>query len=89
MKEKVIYVVDRSEIAVNFEEYMKNIEKQSKVEIKKLHRLSKRMWTRSKLTPIDVHNRCLEAWDAMKHDLGTDIIPIIPVKETQTVLNEL
>ncbi len=72
---------------MSFEEYILKIEKESNRRIKDLHHLAKKMWGRAKLSPIDVRNLCLDAWDGMKHDLGSDIVPLIPVHENRPATN--
>ncbi|MHA1727630.1 MAG: hypothetical protein ACTSWY_02730 [Promethearchaeota archaeon] len=63
------------------------IKKESENQIQQLHHFSKLIWKHNKLKPIDVQNKCLDAWDEMKTELGCDIIPLVPVEESSQISN--
>lgn len=62
-------------------EFMEKIKETSEKRIHKLHHLSKKIWKYKNWKPIDIQNKCSDAWNEMKQDLGCNIIPLIPVSE--------
>src|SRR6056297_3850245 len=72
---------------MDLEEFMEDLEKKSQDRIKRLQQFAKRVWNRNDLEPIDVRNRCLDAWDEMKHDAGSKILPLVRISEGQKPTN--
>ena len=71
----------------SIEDFMINIRKMSEERIQKIQRLSKKIWEHVHWTPIELQNKCLDAWDGIAADLETKILPLIPVIEGQPVTN--
>ncbi len=78
----------RSEPIVSpFDELMKRVREESAERIQGVHHLARRIWKDHRWTPVELQNRCLDAWDKLGSDLGTKIAPLIPVPEDRPVTN--
>ena len=66
---------------------MINIRKMSEERIQKISVYLKRFRKYVIRTPIELQNKCLDAWDGIAADLDTKILPLIPVIEGQPVTN--
>jgi len=70
-----------------FDKLMKQVRERSAVRVQRIHHLAKRIWKDRRWTPIELQDRCLDAWDRLGADLGTRISPLIPVREDHPVTN--
>lgn len=63
------------------------IRRKSNERVKSVHALAKKIWGKSRWTPIDLQNKCVETWEKMGDRLGTKILPLVPVRENTPVTN--
>lgn len=70
-----------------FDDLMKRVKEESAERIQGVHHLARRIWKDPRWTPVDLQNRCLDAWDKLSSDLGTKIAPLIPVPDDRPVTN--
>ena len=68
-------------------EGLQKIEKESEKQIKQIQKLSKYIWQSRKMTLEGVHNKCFDAWDDLSHDIGSEIIPLVPVRDEKPATN--
>lgn len=52
-----------------------------------LHRLAKKIWVEKRWTALDLQARCLESWDELGGEIGTEILPLIPVEGDRPTTN--
>lgn len=69
------------ELNMKWETYLKELEERSLDQISRLQRLAKHLFDRLRWEPADLQNKCLEAWDRMKEEMNSKILPFVPVKE--------
>jgi hypothetical protein len=73
--------------SISIDEFMKEIKDKSEERIQLIHHLSKKIWGHAQWSPIELQNKCMDAWDKIGIDLDTKILPVIPVQENQPVTN--
>ncbi|MFX1255645.1 MAG: hypothetical protein ACFFCZ_28840 [Promethearchaeota archaeon] len=66
---------------------MDQIKKQSEERIRIIHHLSKRIWKAEQWSPVELQNKCMEAWDKLGLDLGIKIHPLVPVTNDSSINN--
>jgi hypothetical protein len=66
---------------------MQDIQKRSEERIEQLHHLAKQLWTNKKWKPIDIQNKCMDAWDRLGNDLDCSFRPLVQVHEDRPVTN--
>ncbi|WP_457557642.1 hypothetical protein [Candidatus Harpocratesius sp.] len=72
---------------MEFEQFLKEIQADSRDRIKQLHHFAKKVWRDRKFTPIDIQNKCIEAWDDLSSNMDCKIIPLIKIDEDRPVSN--
>jgi hypothetical protein len=70
-----------------YTQFIRKITEDSDNQIDLLHHLAKQLWVHKKYAPIDVQNKCLDAWDKIGRDLVCKFTPLIPVHEDRPVTN--
>ena len=68
-------------------DYMENLFELSTKRTNRLHLLGKKIWAKRKWSVTELQDKCLDAWDDLKHDVGCDIVPLIPSQEDRLMSN--
>jgi len=70
-----------------FGRLMKRVSEESVARVQRVHHLARRLWKDRRWTPVELQNKCLDAWDKLGADLGTKISPLVPAREDHPVTN--
>jgi len=70
-------------------DFMENLHETSMKRINRLHLLAKKIWgtKRRNWSITELQNKCLDAWDGLKHDVGCNIVPLIPTHDDRSMSN--
>ncbi|MFW9827115.1 MAG: hypothetical protein ACFFEY_05775 [Candidatus Thorarchaeota archaeon] len=72
---------------MSFENLQKRIENVSKKNIDKLHQIAKTLWAKNKFKPNDIQNICIESWETIQSEIGSNINPLIKAHEEYPITN--
>jgi hypothetical protein len=61
--------------------FMEQVRKRGDERVQMIHKLARRVWKERRLSPSELQNRCLEAWDDAGAALGTRMRPLVPIEE--------
>ncbi|MHA1744989.1 MAG: hypothetical protein ACTSWW_03250 [Promethearchaeota archaeon] len=67
--------------------FMEQLQENAAKRISRLHLLAKKIWTKRQWSVTELQDKCLDAWDDLKHDVGCNIVPLIPSQEDQAMSN--
>ncbi|MFX0101333.1 MAG: hypothetical protein ACFFCS_17295 [Candidatus Hodarchaeota archaeon] len=67
--------------------FMLRVKERSEERVGLIHSLSKKIWSGNDLTPFELQGKCMDAWETLGDDIGSKIVPLIPVKEERPITN--
>ncbi|MEX2683741.1 MAG: hypothetical protein Q6373_019355 [Candidatus Sigynarchaeota archaeon] len=72
-------------MAATIDAFMAAAKADGEIRIARIHALAKRLWHDGRLTPVDLQAKCMAAWDNIAENIGSRIVPLVPVRENQAV----
>jgi hypothetical protein len=66
-------------MAATIDEFMASAKSEGEARVSRIHALARRLWHDGHLTPGDLQARCMSAWDVLALEIGSRILPLVPV----------
>ena len=73
--------------SLDFDKFMLRVKERCEDRVQLIHALSKRIWNLEKITPVELQCKCIDEWEKFGNEIGSNIIPLIPVKDDRPVTN--
>jgi hypothetical protein len=65
--------------------FMAAAKAEGEARVTRIHALARQLWHDGTLTPGDLQVRCMDAWDGIAQEIGSRIVPLVPVCEGRPV----
>lgn len=74
---------------MEYEAFIQSIRQDSTNRIKKLMHFAKKIWEDRGFQPIEIQNKCQDAWDDLVSNMDCKIVPLIPIDEDRPIYNTI
>ncbi|MBS7630807.1 hypothetical protein KEJ47_04415 [Candidatus Bathyarchaeota archaeon] len=72
-------------IGGEYEKFLSNARARSDERVQLLHKLARKIWKEKRWTALDLQAKCSEAWEELSRELGTRVLPLVPVKKDRPI----